>query len=98
MTPPLAKICGNYVNSVFAKREAAKNGYDEALMLNAQGKLSEGTGENIFIVRKGKIATPAMGASILDGITRNTIMELAKELQLEVMERDVGKIRTVRGR
>jgi len=91
VTPPLAKICGNYVNSVFAKREAAKNGYDEALMLNAQGKISEGTGENIFVVRKGRIATPAMGASILDGITRNTIMELAREMQLEVVERDVGR-------
>jgi branched-chain amino acid aminotransferase len=91
VTPPLAKICGNYVNSVFAKREAAKNGYDEALMLNAGGKISEGTGENIFVVRKGRMCTPPMGASILDGITRNTIMELAREFRIEIIERDVAR-------
>ncbi len=62
VTPPMAKICGNYVNSVFAKREAVKNGYDEAIMLNANGKISEGTGENIFVVKKGKIFTPGTGA------------------------------------
>jgi branched-chain amino acid aminotransferase len=91
VTPPMAKICGNYVNSVFAKRDAAKNGYDEAIMLNAEGKVSEGTGENIFVVKKGKISTPSTGASILDGITRNTIIELAKEKRLEVTERDVAR-------
>ncbi|MDA4112211.1 MAG: branched-chain amino acid transaminase [Thaumarchaeota archaeon] len=91
VTPPLAKICGNYVNSVFAKREAAKNGYDEALMLNTSGKISEGTGENIFVIKKGRMCTPPMGASILDGITRNTIMELAKEFQIEIIERDVAR-------
>ena len=91
VTPPMAKICGNYVNSVFAKREAAKNGYDEAIMLNSAGKVSEGTGENIFVVKKGKIYTPPIGASILDGITRNTIMELAKENRMEVIERDLGR-------
>ncbi len=91
VTPPMAKICGNYVNSVFAKRDAAKNGYDEAIMLNAQGKVSEGTGENIFVVKKGKMYTPSVGASILDGITRNTILELAKEDGFEVMERDISR-------
>ncbi len=91
VTPPMAKICGNYVNSVFAKRDAAKNGYDEAIMLNSEGKVSEGTGENIFVVKKGKIYTPPIGASILDGITRNTIMELAKESQLELLERDIAR-------
>jgi branched-chain amino acid aminotransferase len=91
VTPPMAKICGNYVNSVFAKREAAKNGYDEAIMLNAEGKVSEGTGENIFVIRKGKIVTPPIGASILDGITRNTIVELAKEDRLDLIERDVAR-------
>ena len=91
VTPPMAKICGNYVNSVFAKRDAAKNGYDEAIMLNTEGKVSEGTGENIFVVKKGKIYTPPIGASILDGITRNTIVELAKEEQLDLTERDVAR-------
>jgi branched-chain amino acid aminotransferase len=91
VTPPMAKICGNYVNSVFAKRDAAKNGYDEAIMLNTEGKVSEGTGENIFVVKKGKIYTPPIGASILDGITRNSILELAKENGLELIERDVAR-------
>lgn len=91
VTPPMAKICGNYVNSVFAKRDAAKNGYDEAIMLNTEGKVSEGTGENIFVVKKGKIYTPSIGASILDGITRNTIVELAREERLDLTERDVAR-------
>jgi branched-chain amino acid aminotransferase len=91
VTPPMAKICGNYVNSVFAKRDAAKNGYDEAIMLNSEGKVSEGTGENIFVVRKGKITTPPLGASILDGITRNTVIELAKENRFDLAERDVAR-------
>lgn len=91
VTPPMAKICGNYVNSVFAKREAAKNGYDEAIMLNAQGRVSEGTGENIFVVRNGKVATPSTGSSILDGITRNTVMELAKVFEMEIEEKDVAR-------
>jgi len=91
VTPPMAKICGNYVNSVFAKREASKNGFDEAIMLNATGKISEGTGENIFVVKKDKIFTPGIGASILDGITRNTVMELSKDLGYEVTERDISR-------
>jgi branched-chain amino acid aminotransferase len=91
VTPPMAKICGNYVNSVFAKRDAAKNGFDEAIMLNSQGKVSEGTGENIFVVKKGKIYTPPLGASILDGITRNTIIDLARETGYDLQERDVAR-------
>ena len=91
VTPPMAKICGNYVNSVFAKRDAAKNGFDEAIMLNSEGKVSEGTGENIFVVKKGKIYTPPLGASILDGITRNTIIDLARETGFDLLERDVAR-------
>ena len=91
VTPPMAKICGNYVNSVFAKREAGKNGYDEAIMLNSVGRVSEGTGENIFVVKKGKMYTPTLGSSILDGITRNTVMELARKLGVETVERDVAR-------
>ena len=91
VTPPMAKICGNYVNSVFAKREALKNGFDEAIMLNADGKISEGTGENIFVVKKGRIFTPSTGASILDGITRNTIMEVSKDMGYDVLERDISR-------
>ena len=91
VTPPMAKICGNYINSVFAKREAAKNGFDEAIMLNSMGKVSEGSGENIFVVRKEKLYTPSLGSSILDGITRDTVIEIAGKLDLEVTERDVGR-------
>ena len=91
VTPPMAKICGNYVNSVFAKRDAAKNGFDEAIMLNSEGKVSEGTGENIFMIKKGKIFTPPLGASILDGITRNTLIDLAKEEAYDLSEREVAR-------
>jgi branched-chain amino acid aminotransferase len=91
VTPPMAKICGNYVNSVFAKRDAAKNGFDEAIMLNSEGRVSEGTGENIFVIKKGKIYTPPLGASILDGITRSTIIDLAKEEGYDLLERDVAR-------
>ncbi len=89
VTPPMAKICGNYVNSVFAKREAGKNGFDEAIMLNSAGQVSEGSGENIFVVKRGTLYTPTLGSSILDGITRNTVIELAKKLDHEVVERDI---------
>ncbi len=91
VTPPMAKICGNYVNSVFAKRESAKNGFDEAIMLNTAGKVSEGTGENLFVVKNGKIYTPTLGSSILDGITRNTVLFLVRELGMELIERDVAR-------
>ncbi len=91
VTPPMAKICGNYVNSVFAKREAAKNGFDEAIMLNCDGKVSEATGENIFVIKKGKMYTPGLGASILEGITRSTVIEIAEKLGIETVERDVAR-------
>ncbi len=91
VTPPMAKITGNYVNSVFAKREAGKNGFDEAIMLNHAGMVSEGTGENIFLVKRGKMITPLLGSSILDGLTRNAVMELARELGIQIIERDVAR-------
>ncbi len=91
VTPPLAKICGNYVNSVFAKREAAKNGFDEAIMLNVYGKVSEGTGENIFIVKRNRICTPSTSGSILEGITRNTVIDLARKVGIDLIERDVAR-------
>ena len=80
-----AKTCGNYVNSVLAKREALADGYNEALMLDAEGYVSEATGENVFIVRNGVIKTPPLG-SILAGITREAIMILAGDLGYEVVE------------
>ncbi|MBU1003254.1 MAG: branched-chain amino acid transaminase [Proteobacteria bacterium] len=80
-----AKTVGNYVNSILAKREAVADGYHEALMLDTAGYVSEATGENIFIVRNGKIKTTPL-TSILDGLTRNSLITLAKDLGFEVIE------------
>jgi len=79
------KVPGNYVNSVLAKREALADGYDEAVMLDAEGYVSEATGENIFLVRNGKLKTTPM-TSILGGITRDCIVTLARDLGYEVTE------------
>ena len=79
------KISGYYVNSILAKREAKANGYDEAILLDPEGYVSEGTGENIFIVRKGRLKTTPL-TSILEGITRNAVIELAREQGLVVLE------------
>ncbi len=79
------KISGYYVNSIFAKREAKADGYDEAILLDPEGYVSEGTGENIFIVRRGRIKTTPL-TSILEGITRNSVIELARERSIPVEE------------
>jgi branched-chain amino acid aminotransferase len=79
------KISGYYVNSILAKREAKGNGYDEAILLDPEGYVSEGTGENIFIVRKGRLKTTPL-TSILEGITRNAVIELAREQGIVVLE------------
>lgn len=81
-----AKICGQYVNSVLAKRDAKRNGYAEAIMLDAQGYVTEGTGENLFVIRGGKIFTPPHGVSILAGITRDTLITLARDQGFVVEE------------
>lgn len=80
-----AKVCGNYVNSVLAKREAVADGYDEALMLDPEGYVAEATGENIFIVKNSKIKTAPLD-SILPGITRDSLITLAKDMGYEVVE------------
>ena len=80
-----AKTSGNYVNSVLAKREAIADGYDEALMLDTEGYVSEATGENIFIIRGGVIKTPSLG-SVLGGITREALIILAEDLGYSVVE------------
>jgi branched-chain amino acid aminotransferase len=80
-----AKICGNYVNSVLAKREAVRGGYDEALMLDTDGYVSEATGENIFLVRNGLIKTPPL-TSVLAGITRASVMTIIKDKGMQVVE------------
>jgi branched-chain amino acid aminotransferase len=79
------KISGYYVNSILAKREAKADGYDEAILLDPEGYVSEGTGENIFIVRKGRLKTTPL-TSILEGITRNAVMDLAREQGMLVAE------------
>lgn len=81
-----AKMMGQYTNSVMAKREAKFGGYDEAIMLDPSGYVSEGTGENIFVVKKGVLHTPDLASSILEGITRDTVITLAREMGLEVRE------------
>ena len=80
-----AKICGNYVNSIFAKMEAVSQGFDEAIMLDAEGYVAEGSGENIFIVRNGIIKTPPL-TSILEGITRKCILDIAKDENIEITQ------------
>jgi branched-chain amino acid aminotransferase len=79
------KICGHYVNSIFASCEAKAEGYQEALLLDYQGNIAEGPGENLFIIKDGKIRTPKLG-NILHGITRRSIMQLAKDEGIEVEE------------
>lgn len=90
--PPEAKACGNYINSVLAKTEAVRNGYDEAIMLDMNGYVSEGSGENIFIMRRGTLLTPSRSSSILEGITRHSAMTIAKkDMDLEVIERTITR-------
>jgi branched-chain amino acid aminotransferase len=81
-----AKMMGQYTNSVLAKREAKLGGYDEAILLDSQGYVSEGSGENIFVVKRGKLLTPDLSSSILEGITRETVITLAREMGLTVEE------------
>jgi branched-chain amino acid aminotransferase len=88
---PQAKATGTYLNSILAKVEVAKAGYDEAILLNEQGNVSEGTGENVFVVRDGSIATPPASASILDGITSRSVKQIAADLGFEVVERDIAR-------
>ena len=85
------KIVGHYVNSILAKREAIATGFDEAILLDAQGYVSEASGENIFVVRDGVVATPPLGSSILGGITRDTTLALLREMNVEVRERLISR-------
>ncbi len=90
--PARAKVTGIYANSALAKTEANLNGFDEAIMLDERGHISEGSGENIFVVIGGRIITPPPSSDILVGITRETVMTLARaELGIEVVERDIDR-------
>jgi branched-chain amino acid aminotransferase len=84
--PALAKAGANYMNSQLIRMEAHTNGYAEGIALDQSGYVSEGSGENVFLVRDGKILTPPLGASVLPGITRDTVIELAASLGIPVVE------------
>lgn len=90
--PGRGKICGSYVNSALAEDEAHMNGYDEAIFLNENGHVAEGAACNIFLVRGGKLVTPSITENILEGITRDSVMQLAhEEMGLEVAERSINR-------
>src|SRR5205807_6578113 len=84
--PALTKAGANYMNSQLIKMEAITNGYSEGIALDTAGYVSEGSGENIFVVRDGKILTPPLGASVLPGITRDSVLRLAQDLEIPVVE------------
>jgi branched-chain amino acid aminotransferase len=88
---PNAKGTGGYINSVLAKQEALAGGYDEALLLNSEGMVSEGSGENIFLVRNRRVFTPPIGAGALEGITRHSVMTLLADDGYEVEERSLDR-------
>jgi branched-chain amino acid aminotransferase len=85
-----AKASGYYINSILANQEVTADGYDEALLLDTEGYVSEGAGENIFIVKSGKIYTPDL-ASCLDGITRDSVVTIARDLGIEVIEKRITR-------
>ncbi len=91
--PALAKCGANYMNSQLAKLEAIDNGYDEAIMLDYEGHVSEGSGENIFLVEGEKLFTPSMSSSNLKGITRDSVMTIARDLGYEVIEEVISRER-----
>ena len=89
--PAAAKATGQYINSVLAKVESLKAGYDEAIMLNEAGFITDGSGENVFIVRDGLITTPPIQAGCLDGITRGTVIKLARDAGYQVREENLTR-------
>lgn len=91
IVPTQAKSASNYVNSMLAKMEATSSGYDEAIMQNTSGYVAEGPGENIFIVRQGKLITPPVHAGILIGVTRDSVIKIAKDMDIETIIRDIPR-------
>jgi len=89
--PTRAKVGGGYANSALAKSEAVQNGYDEAIFLDTRGFVSEGSAENIFMVRDGVLYTPSVASSVLEGITRKTIIQFARDEGIDVVERDIAR-------
>ncbi|MEX2193261.1 MAG: branched-chain amino acid transaminase [Nitrosarchaeum sp.] len=90
-TPTQAKMGGNYLNSIIATQEAKRNGFDEAILLDHNGNVSEAPGENIFIVKKGKLITPPLSSSALNGITRDTVIKIARDLDIDVTETEIAR-------
>jgi len=90
-TPPMAKASGNYLNSILATQESRKHGYDESIMLDTEGNVSEAAGENIFVVRNGTIYTPYIAGSALEGITRDTTISIAKNLGYDIIEKPISR-------
>ncbi|MGC1812609.1 MAG: branched-chain amino acid transaminase [Solirubrobacterales bacterium] len=88
---PHAKASGQYLNSILAKTDSANAGYDEAILLDERGFVCEGSGENIYLVREGEIVTPGHASSILDGINRKSVIQIARDLGYTVVERDVAR-------
>ena len=88
---PHAKASGQYLNSILAKTDAAQSGYDEAILLDEDGLVCEGSGENIFVVRDGELVTPGHTNSILDGICRKSVIQIAGDLGYNVVERDIAR-------
>jgi branched-chain amino acid aminotransferase len=88
---PHAKASGQYLNSILAKTESANAGYEEAILLDERGFVCEGSGENIFVVKNGKVVTPPQVASILDGITRKSVMQILEDNGFSVLERDIAR-------
>lgn len=86
-----AKACGFYINSILAKAEAVRDGYDEAILLDPNGFVSEGSGENIFMVSKGKLHTPSLSCSNLEGITRDSVFAICEHLKLGLVERNITR-------
>ncbi len=91
ITMTKAKACGYYINSIMAKAEAVQDGYDEAILLDTNGFVAEGSGENIFLLRNGKLSTPALSCSNLDGITRNAVIEICKDMNIPLEERCITR-------
>ncbi len=89
--PLRAKISGAYITSSLAKTEAVESGFDEALLMNSQGKVCEATGMNVFMVRHGQLITPGYEQDILEGITRDSILTLARDLGIPTVERPIDK-------
>ena len=90
-TPTQAKMGGNYLNSIIATQEAKRNGFDEAILLDHNGNVSEAPGENIFIVREGQLITPPLSSSALNGITRDAVIKIARDLDIDVTETEIAR-------